>query len=285
MQARETPWTAAEMSVRLGLSTAIYQKSRLGAEQIAAIRRAGIARIELSIIQGCLDHTDQSQTAEILNACRSEGVAVVSVHGPFKLPYGSEDEAIRKTVVEESLVAIRFAREMGASIYVAHFGCREHSKRTADELLRKTEDSGIVLTTENQVGQTLQPYMDIVDAVGSDRYGMIVDIGHNRDDDGVNPFAKKDRARQTLAQCGHRLRHIHLHETFDLEQQPDHRPPLHPDGIIEWGEIFAALKEIGYSGELVFEDGRGEDPEQWTRMTAAFPQAFVQKYGPHGREI
>lgn len=53
---------------------------------------------------------------------------------------------------------------------------------------------------------------------------------------------------------------------------------------IEWGEIFAALKEIGYSGELVFEDGRGEDPEQWTRLTAAFPQAFVRKYGqPSGK--
>ncbi len=279
MQAQETPWTAAEISARLGLSTAIHQKSRLGAEQIAAIRRADITRVELSIIQGCLDHRDKSQTTEILNACRSEGVTVVSVHGPFKLRYGSEDEAIRKTVVSESLVAIHLAQEMGASIYVAHFGSGEHSKRTADELLEQTEGSGIVLTTENQVGQSLQPYIDVVDAVGSDRYGMIVDIGHNRDGDGVNPFVRKDRARHTLAQCGHRLRHIHLHETFNLEQLPDHRPPLHPEGIIEWGEIFAALKEIGYPGELIFEDGRGEDPEQWARMTAAFPQAFVRKYG------
>ena len=278
MQAQGTLWTAAEISSRLGLSTAIYQTFRLGAEHIAAIRRAGITRIELSLIQGCLDYRDQSQTAEILDACRSEGVTVVSVHGPFKLPYGSADEAARKTVVEESLAAIRFAREMGASVYVAHFGFKEHSEKTAAELLRQTEDSGIVLTSENQVGQNLQPYIDVVDAVDSDRYGMIVDIGHNRDGDGINPFVKKDRARQTLAQCGHRLRHIHLHETFDLEQKPDHWPPLHPDGIIEWGEIFAALKEIGYSGELVFEDGRGEDPEQWTRMTAAFPQAFVRKY-------
>jgi len=279
MQARETTWTAAEISARLGLSTAVYQKSRLGAEQIAAIRRAGITRIELSIIQGCLDYKDRDQAGEILNACRSEGVTVVSVHGPFKLPYGSEDETVRKTVVQESLAAVRFAREMGASVYVAHFGCREHSKKTAEELLRQTEDFGILLTTENQFRENLQSYMDVVDAVGSDRYGMVVDIGHNRDPDGVNPFVVKDRARSTLAQCGHRLRHIHLHETFDLEQQPDHRPPMHPDGIVEWGEVFAALKEIGYSGELIFEDGRGEDPEQWTRMTAAFPQAFIQKYG------
>jgi len=61
MQAQGTLWTAAEISPRLGLSTAIYQNCRLGAEHIAAIRRAGIARIELSLIQGCLDHKDESK--------------------------------------------------------------------------------------------------------------------------------------------------------------------------------------------------------------------------------
>ncbi|MFC1525606.1 sugar phosphate isomerase/epimerase family protein [Candidatus Latescibacterota bacterium] len=279
MPALGAPWTAAEVSARLGLSTAVHQRSRLGTEHIAAIRQAGIERIELSIIQGCLDHRDDGQAAELLRACQSEGMAVVSVHGPFGLRYGASDEAIRKTVVSESMLGICFAEMMGAAVYVAHFGAAEHSRRTAEELVRETEGTGIVLTTENQVGEGLQPYLDVIDAVGSDRYGLTLDIGHNRDADGVNPFVRADRARATLVPCGHRLRHIHLHETFDLEEQPDHRPPLHPDGIIEWGEVFAALREIGYSGELVFEDGRGEDPEQWTRMTAEFPQAFVRKYG------
>jgi len=38
------------------------------------------------------------------------------------------------------------------------------------------------------------------------------------------------------------------------------------------------LKDIEYTGELLFEDGRGENPEEWIRMTAAFPQKFVQRY-------
>ena len=180
-------------------------------------------------------------------------------------------------MVTESLSAIRFAEEAGASIYVAHFGCREHSKKTVMELLNRTDDFRIRLTTEN--GRDLRDYMAFVDDIGSDRFGMTVDIGHTRDSDGPNPFVKKDKARQTLAQCSGQVFHVHLHESFDLEQKADHWPPMHEDGIIEWGEIFAALQDINYGGELVFEDGRGENPEEWIRMTAAFPKVFVRRYG------
>ena len=270
-------WTTEEINTRLGISTAIYQKSQLSARHIAEIREAGITRIELSIITGSLDHRNRRQVTEILNECQKQGVTVVGVHGPFRIPYNSKDEEERKIVVRESLSAIRFAEEAGASVYVAHFGCRKQSKKTVMELLSLTDGFRIKLTTEN--GRDLRDYMAVVDDIGSDRFGMTVDIGHTRDNDGINPFIKKEKARQTFAQCCDRVFHIHLHESFDLEQRADHRPPLHEDGIIEWGEIFAALKDIDYKGELVFEDGRGENPSEWIRMTAAFPQAFVQRYG------
>ena len=194
----------------------------------------------------------------------------------IKLPYRSEDQRERDIVIRESLAAIRFAEEAGASIFVGHFGCTEVSKKVVTELLDLTADFCVKLTTEN--GQRLDPFMVIVDDLGSDRFGMIVDIGHTRDSDGINPFTKKEKARQTLAPCGDRVFHVHLHETFDLEQKPDHRPPLHEDGTIQWDEVFAALRDIDYKGELLFEDGRGENPEEWVQMTAAFPQAFVQRY-------
>jgi sugar phosphate isomerase/epimerase len=271
-------WTASEISARLGISTAVFQNFRLGERHIAQLRKADITRIELSSIPRSLEIHNRVQIAELQKACEDHGVSVVSVHGPFKLPYNNPDEAVRKSVVEESLAAVRFAAEMGASIYVAHFGYQDHGKKTITELLNATEDLNIRLTTENQTGQPFQPYIDAVDDIGSDRFGMIVDIGHARDADGVNPFVKHDVSRQTLAQCGSRLFHVHLHETFDLAQKPDHHPPMHKDGLIEWGEVFAALKDIHYSGALIFEDGRGEDPEEWIRHTAEFPQAFEKKY-------
>lgn len=269
-------WTAKEIAAYLGISTAVYQKMRLGAQQIAEIRQAGIERIEISLITRSFDYQNRSQVAEVLGECEKQGIEVVGVHGWVKLSPETENEDEWELMIEESLSAIRFAQEAGASIYVAHFGSTEQSEKLVAELLDRTQGFRIKLTTEN--GRDLRPFMNIVDNINSHRFGMTVDIGHTRDGDGINPFIKKERARRTLAQCGKRVFHIHLHEVLDQEQKPDHHPPLRKHGIVEWGEVFAALKDVGYRGELIFEDGRGKNPEEWIRMTGAFPQAFAQRY-------
>jgi len=270
------PWTAEEIGCRLGISTAIYQKIPLGAREIAAIRHSGITRIELLLKPGSFHYRNRAQAAEVLDECRRQGITVVSVHGLLGLPYNSREKKARRIVLRESLSAIRFAEEAGAAIYVGHFGHNEHSRGIVDDLLEQTEGVRIKLTTENM--GALPSYVAAVDKVNSDRFGLTVDIGHPREGDGVNPFTRSDRARRTLAECGDAVFHVHLHETFDLEKHADHRPPLHEDGIIEWGEVLAALREIGYRGELLFEDGRGENPKEWLQMTAEFPRAFVGRY-------
>ena len=270
-------WTAGEISARLGISTAIFQKVRLGADQIAEIRQAGITRIEVLLKSGHFDCGDSDQVKEVLEECQKQGVTVVSVHGRLDLPYKSESEEDKRLVLIESLSGIRFAEGAGASIYVAHFVNKEHSKETVMELLDRTDGYNVKLTTENM--GALPPYVKTVDEIGSDRFGLTVDIGHPRDSDGINPFVKEERARQALSECAGRVFHVHLHDTFRLKQKADHRPPMHEDGIIQWGEVFAALRDMSYKGELLFEDGRGEDPEEWIRLTAAFPQAFFERYG------
>jgi sugar phosphate isomerase/epimerase len=269
-------WTVEEINARLGISTAIYQKYTLSARHIAKIREVGIRRVEILVSPGCFDYHNDDQVAEILGECRKQGVKVVAVHGLLKLPYKSKWPEEQELVMRESLSGIRFAEEAGASIYVAHFGYNEHSKKIVTELLEQTDGYSIKLTTENR--GAIPNYIPIVDDISSDRFGLTVDIGHPRDSDGVNPFVKSERARQAMVECGDRVFHLHLHETFDLDRKPDHRAPMHKDGIIEWGEVFAALKDVGYKGELLFEDGRGENPEEWAQMTAAFPKNFVRRY-------
>lgn len=269
-------WTAEEIRARLGMSAAIYQKVRLGAREIAAIRENGIQRIELLAKHESFDFENRFQVAEVLAECKRQGITVVSIHGNLKLDYRTEDAGTRRGVMRETLNTIEFAEEIGAGIFVAHFGFGENAGRIVTELLKGTRDLNIVLTTETMGGDFTR-YLPVIDEIGSDRFGLTVDIGHPRDADGVNPFVKKGRAREALVQCGGRVRHLHLHETFDLETKPDHRPPLHADGIIAWKDVFAGLKDIGYGGELLFEDGRGENPEEWSRMAGAFPEAFVQR--------
>ena len=72
--------------------------------------------------------------------------------------------------------------------------------------------------------------------------------------------------------CNHRLFHLHLHDFQDT----DHYPPF--DGKIQWDEIFQALCDINYTGELMFEAGSRVSIEDTLEKTAAFPEEFVKRY-------
>jgi sugar phosphate isomerase/epimerase len=271
-------YTAQEIRDRMAISTAVFDlDSRIGAEQIAAVRQAGITRIEVCGLPAPrhFNYNDRAQVSEIVSACRSQGVEIVSMHGPGVL-YASADEDVRKSAVVAALAAARVAEEMGAGVMVCHFGTDEQSERTIIEMLEGLDGSKLRLADEN--GQDLADYMALADRVGSDRFGMVVDVGHTRDGDGVNPFVERGRARGTMAQCGERLIHVHLHDFIET----DHIAPL--DGNLQWDEIFAAFRDIDYQGLFMFEPlypagKREQSPEYVIRKTAEFPDAFVERYG------
>lgn len=273
------PYTARELSARLGISTAVYQKEKLGARHIAAIREAGIRHIEISMIPGNFDLQDRAQVSEVLDECRRQKVAAGSVHGNLQQRYDHPEEDRRRAAAGHLLEEIQFAEEAGARILVAHFGTNDQARKTVAELLEKTRDLRVRLSVENMKGG-LKPYADFVDRIGSDRFGLTVDIGHLRDPDGVNPMVKRDRAREVFALGGRRVWHLHLHDTFRLKTKPDHRAPMHPDGIIEWGEVLAAIKAIDYEGIFLFEDGRGENPQQWVRLAGEFSEKLRHTIRP-----
>jgi sugar phosphate isomerase/epimerase len=244
---------------------------------VATIRELGIQRIELVMKPETFDFQDRRQVKEMLAECGKQGVSVVSVHGNLQRRYNDPVEEKRRAATAALLDEIRFSEEAGAGILVAHFGTDNQARKTVMELLDQTKDLRIRLTVEN-MGGGLNPYADFVDRIGSDRFGLTVDIGHARDPDDVNPFVKPGRAADVLKLGGPRVWHLHLHETFNLPTKADHRAPMHADGIIRWDEVFAGLKAIDYRGVFLFEDYRGENPEEWTKLAAEFPQHFANRY-------
>ena len=170
-------------------------RARSAPGEIAAIREAGLTRIEVTGIRSPhgFDFTDRGQLSEVKAACRNEGVSVVSVHGPSR-GYASEDEDERRQAVGDAVNAAQVAEELGGGVMVCHFGTDERAEQSVTDVLEQTDDSTLRLAVEN--GKDLRDFADIVDRVGSDRFGMIVDIGHTRDADGVNPFTKPEAARR-----------------------------------------------------------------------------------------
>ena len=264
--------TTEAIRQRLGVSTVVWlPNERFGARDIGMIRQAGITRIEICGLNppAHYNYHDLAQISEIVSECRAQGVAIVAVHGPG-LSYDCRYEEVRQAVVREAVASARVAEQMGAAIFVGHFGTNDHAARTVREMLDCLDGSSIKLTGEN--GSDLRDFADFVDQIGSDRFGMVVDIGHTRDADGINPFIKKERARDVMASCEHRLFHLHLHDFTNT----DHYPPF--DGSIQWGEIFSALQDIGYTGEFMFEAAARVSLEDTLKKTAAFPGEFTARY-------
>lgn len=262
---------------KLGFSTiAMPGDVAVGAREIAMIRAAGITRVEICGLHHPThyDYHDRAQVSEIMAECEKQGVAVVAVHGPG-LPYNCPYEEVRQAVVREAVASARVAEEMGATVFVAHFGTDDLAERTVTEVLEQLDGSSVALTVEN--GNDLRDFTTLVDRVGSDRFGMVVDIGHTRDEDGVNPFIKNERARETIALCEHRLLHLHLHDFVE----GDHYPPF--DGAVQWDELLRGLCDINYSGEIMFEAIARTSLEDTLTKTAAFPREFVNRYGEHPR--
>lgn len=270
-------WTEDEIRARVAVSTAVLQKTGLEERDLAMIKEAGIDRVEVSITK-TFGREVPGRFEQVLGACRNLELDVVSVHGPFDLPYQVDRDGAEEEVIEGSLASIAFAVEAGARHYVGHFGHGDRSRRLMEALIERSDGSDLVLTTENQTGQPLKPYDDFAREAGNARVGWTLDIGHARDDDRVNPFVKAEGASERIqSECAH-VAHTHLHDSFDLAQKPDHRPPMHVDGMIRWVEVFEGLHAIGYEGDLVFEDGRGEDPEDWVRHAATFAERFMELY-------
>ena len=270
-------WTAQEIEERLACSTIVFPRDRLlRAEDISKMREFGITRIEICALgtPGHLDLHDRAHISEIVSECENQGVSIVSMHSPGFL-YFSEEEDNRKNAVAEGVFAAKVAEEMGAGVMVCHFRTDEPSEKSVTEMLDQLEGHSIKLGIEN--GRDLADYTAFVDKIASDRFGMVVDIGHTRGEDEVNPFVKKERARENMAQCGKRLIHLHLHDWVD----GDHFSPL--DGTIEWAEVFAAFKDIDYQGVLMFEaayhpEKRELSPEYVLGKVASFPEAFVDRH-------
>ena len=258
------PWTSEQVSEKLGISSVAFPGDRrFGREQIDGIGKSSIRRIEICGLhpRTHYDFYSKANITEIRQACDSNGIVIPSIHGPG-VPTNSEFEQVRKSAVDVTIDAIRTAEELGATIFVGHFGTNDYARRSVEELLQRTSGSHIVLVNEN--GRELSDYVDFCEEIASDRFGIVVDVGHTRDEDGINPFVKKENARETLAQCGRHLRHLHLHDFKD----GDHYAPF--TGDIQWTEIFLALGDVDYSGEFMFEAAR-PSIEEVIRMTEEVP--------------
>ena len=154
--------------------------------------------------------------------------------------------------------------------------------KSYEDLARHVEGTRAVIAVENfgGEGKWVEDRMEFLDLIDHPQVGMILDIGHVRDDTGANPMASPGGPTRVVELCGHRLRHVHLHGFKDGE---DHHPPLVDGDTIQWVELFRALRAVGYPGDMNFEPSGEPLHRNTLEFTALAPARIVEMAAGAGR--
>ena len=128
------------------------------------------------------------------------------------------------------------------------------------EVIAYTPESDVMVFVEHSslarsnVGNTTKELIDLVDAVDSSRFQMIAQIG----DMAVNDLDISDSIRR----AGDRIKQVHIADVSGFNPLVDGWSSLMfpGEGNLDFVEIFSALKDIGYDGEICLESWIRDDP-------------------------
>ncbi len=167
-----------------------------------------------------LGTTVEEAAGYLINAvevCHAVGARVVVVHAPILLGLRLDDVPDLRALLAQDMAVLAPARARAVELDVE-------------------------LALEN--GRSLAHWvyiLSLIERLGPDHLGVCVDTGHaNLGDLG---------APRAIRMAGPRLLTLHLHDNWG--QVDDHLPPGR--GNIDWPDVLAALREVGFSRPLQLE--------------------------------
>ena len=247
-------YTAEEIRQRMSISTLVFQGYRpFGEEALQELVRENIRRIEIVESPDQYDLSD-IRTMRLVDAtCRNAGVEVVAYHAYKTTFEGIDTEAQRRERVDVCRRQIDTLLELGGTFWCCHaLATDETVENSYRELAKHVEGTDAVIAVENFNRPCLQveDRVRFLDRLDHPKVGMILDVAHEFDAEGINPMAVAGRARATINHCGRHLRHLHLQGYKDGN---GHHPPMINGDEIQWREIFSTLAAMEYPGEFTFE--------------------------------
>ncbi|GAB4255807.1 sugar phosphate isomerase/epimerase family protein [Deferrisoma sp.] len=228
-------------------------------EEIELVGRMGFDYVELAM--------DPPQaTPERLGGLAGDIRRLLDRHGlglvchlPTFVSTADLTERLRRASVEETVEALRVARDLGAEKVVLHPGVatglgprvpEEAARagwRSLGEIGAEAQRLGISLCVENLFprSHTLAGARDFEELFSRfPGLGVTLDVGHaHLGSLGGERFEELARA------CGPRLRHLHASDNFG--RHDDHLPI--GAGAIDFGRVALILREVGYDDTVTLE--------------------------------
>ena len=272
-------YTAEEIKERRSIFTLVFHGYQPVAERaLAELARNGIEQIELLESPDQFDMTDGRSMGWIHEVCRAQGIRIAAYHC-WKTHFNDVDtEAARVQRVDRCRAQIDTMLEVGGRLWGSHAAEPVPvMAQSFEELARHTEGTDAVIAVENFKTNTpgacrVEERVQFLDEIDLPFVGMILDVGHVLDRDGVNPMTVPGGPTRVLELCGHRLRHVHLH---GYKENRDHFPPLTEGDQIQWGELFEGLHRIGYAGIFNFKPGGIPGHQDSIERTGRAPAAIA----------
>ncbi len=228
-------------------------------EEIELVGRLGFDYVELA-----LDPPQASPgrlgglAGDIRRLLDRHGLGLVC-HLPTFVSTADLTERLRRASVEETLEALRVARDLGAEKAVLHPGVAtglgprvpEEAARAGwqslAEIAAEAQRLGVALCVENLFprSRTLAGARDFEELFSRfPDLGVTLDVGHaHLGSLGGERFEELARA------CGPRLRHLHASDNFG--RHDDHLPI--GAGAIDFGRVARILRDVGYRGTVTLE--------------------------------
>ena len=212
----------------------------------------------------CSEEQWQDWVQSIRKFSKQYGVVLNQAHGPLFNIFaeGERGDHLR----EMCGPTLKAAAELGIPWVVYHAGTAEgdfsspehvrnlkaENHRFFDPLVNLAEKLGAGIAIENMSDKFSRNHrgvycahtgdlVDLVDSFGSKQVGICWDTGH-ANLQGVNQ-------RKELNRLGSRLKVLHVQDSDGKTDQ--HTAPFY--GNIDWDQLLAGLRDIGYAGELTFE--------------------------------
>lgn len=270
-------WTEAEIRGRLSMSTLVFYKYRPICERsLKTLTENGIRQIELLESPEQYDMTNSRSMGIMGELFRSCGIEVVAYHAHNTHFNDIDSEHARAARADVCKKQIDTMLDMGGRVWACHAGeADSYVTRTYEELARYIEGTDISIAVENfgSKGTGVEDRVEFIDALNHPRVGMILDIGHVRNDHGENPIAMPGGPTEIIGLCGKHLRHVHLHGFKDGR---DHHPPMTDGDTIQWAELFRRLYEADYPGAINFEPAGEPTHSTSLSRTSMFPHLIVE---------
>lgn len=158
-------------------------------------------------------------------------------------PKPTEDRELQMKCEQRILRACRL---MGISVtvthpFIAHSPETEPKEKSLEYLKRYTEAAeteNVKVALENQIYPvSMQWYLDRIPALG-----VNIDFAH--------ALASGKNVPEMIRETGNRLYGLHV---SDSDGRPEDWHVMPGKGILDWEEVFSALKAVGYAGDLHLE--------------------------------